>query len=97
MDLIILAGVVYFFRDLGWLFANAARLLAPWGQLVFNAVPAPDDADCYVTRGGNCRYCHSLGYLTAAAEKHGLAMSQCLWSVSYTLPSWILRFKRASV
>lgn len=36
MDLIIFAGVVYFFRDLDWLFANVARLLAPGGQLVPN-------------------------------------------------------------
>lgn len=95
MDLIILTGTAYFFRDLDWLFANASRLLAPGGQLVFNGFPAPDGADSYVTRAGNHRYCHSLDYLTRASEKHGLTVSQHLWKTAYGLPVWFLRFKRS--
>lgn len=97
VDLIILTGTAYFFRDLDWLFANASRLLAAGGQLVFNGFPAPDGADCYVTRAGNHRYCHSLDYLTRASARHGLTVSQRLWKTAYGLPVWFLRFSRSPV
>lgn len=94
MDLIILTGAVYFFPDLNWLFANSARLLSVDGQLVFNAIPTPDGSDYLITRAGNYRYCHSLDYLKRTSKQYGFFLEDPTWTVCYSLPYWLLRFKR---
>ncbi len=95
-DLILLGGAAYFFKDLGWLFEQSARLLKPHGILVFGGFPCPDSHDYLITAGGNFRYCHSERYLRELAERYGLKLKKKTLDLVYTvLPHWFLCFERS--
>lgn len=83
-------GAVYFFADLGWLFAESARLLRPGGLLYLHVWPSPEDLEVGITRGGTFRYCHSHGYLQRCAEAAGLRIVKTRWVLAYNMPTWCL-------
>lgn len=75
-DLVLAADVFIYVGALDSVFAGAARVLQPGGLFCFSVEQA-DDAQAVVL-GAQRRYAHSLPYLRALAQRHGLQWLQAL-------------------
>jgi predicted TPR repeat methyltransferase len=74
-DLALAADVLVYLGDLGGLFANVHRALAPGGRFAFS-VEMPDGEELgrdFVLRP-TLRYAHSATYLQRQAQEHGFAL-----------------------
>ena len=73
-DLILAADAMIYLSDLAPLLAEAKRVLVAGGLLAFTVETHSGEG---VILGERLRYVHSTGYVRAAIEACGLALSRC--------------------